>query len=736
MSTYYYYANPEIYILPRGKKYLFEEEKQTVDGQEETIKKCEINKILNTYKDNESYDFHLSDKRFKAIESRIYLDLWKDYSNNKFTVSKKCCIGFFKYKDSKNDFMDKEAKFNCVELLCENSNNQLQVYLSNGKDKNKDDTSKSIILNLNYEENCVKEFTIWVEYKDNAILPVESELKLKAKFYGQKEWKKEVTFTLYRNTESSLNEFKQNSENMDFDFFILPRHSPSQNQKNCIKELQIINNQVFARNANINTASFCFVPENGEIIETLNNQEVKYYEKIMNNTYMALAAFKYDPLTDEGCKSGNKIKNITTNYNFSFKDFGQQTNLIEYLSFEYENDIELLKKIIFDRNFLFGNYSSGPINSNHHLGIVNLYTDVVINFITNFNNILDQFHNFNRQWLYCPLYCDEYKRGPLTITSQMTKKLYVGRSNQVKNLAEIGITTTQNNILPTSAIVNFAKGKDENAFKKQGEDYYQVESITYNGVHEVGNNIYIRLSLEDKKLCLDDTINSNKGNYAGSSYNDYQNYGIPYYIHDYDEMSRWELNSDSNDTKKLEKEVLLNWNETDKHNWYSYSAKPNTEDFGIDCSGLIFNALTKFAGNDIKFKFTATRDDLSNTGACFFGNNNCRKLPLEFNIGTASFLTKGDVIFSSNHIVACKKGSLSSNFSNEYVSKSVITGNRKFEIVHNYGLEYIFTGEKDHNLFALKTLQGDFRHWGVAMTDKDTIEDKSHSKMGRIYLWK
>lgn len=463
-SIKYYFANPTIYLFPRSLKYLLKEEKKTVDGVETAEKKCELNDILTTYKDDNKY--HFAGKYFKEIEKRVYLDLNTfNETDNEYTVIKKFCVGFLAKQGDTYKFTNRNGVYCPLDLKCESADSSITAYLKYDNIDNSADPKVPISLSLTTVENRIKEVSLIIKYSADSTLPVKSDLTIYAKHANSNEWNKNnvLKLQLYRNNEKSLDDFKQSS-GKDTDFFVLPRVNPSENQKKCIKQLQIINNQVFARNASLTT--FNFVEESGDILKTeINNEStttIKIYEKMEKNARDSLTAFEYDSEKNEGCKSGNKISKdstcyIKTVYPYNFSNYGQQKDFLEYLNNEYSIANDNLQGRIYDRNFLFGNYKENESDAKIE-GIVNLYKKVVVQFINNFQNTLTTFQEFSNEWLSCPKYNKNYKRGALEIQPGMNKFIYNSSGNAI-NLSAIGYNSTQNNnLLPEGTIVNFKRG--------------------------------------------------------------------------------------------------------------------------------------------------------------------------------------------------------------------------------------------------------------------------------------
>lgn len=760
----YYYANPKIHFFPRAKKYLFEEEKQKKDGKEIIVKKCELNNIIDNY--NSSTNFSIAGKYFKEIEEKIYLDLSTFNSETKkYKVSKKCCVGFLgQTNDGADKFFDTNAKCKTLEVICEfeNGASPMDLYLDDGKNNNKNDSKKHLIFQMNNEENTVKEFTINIEYKNNFILPAKEVIKIKFRFSGDTEWKSENTFklTLYRNQQNTLDGFKQQN-NLDTDFFVLPNYCISYPQSECVRQLEIINNQVFARNKKLQ--DFSFIRENGYFYNKDGNYDSTLYNNLKKNIKNSITSFKTDAKDKtKGCRSGNKIGYFKNIYNYSFEYYGQKTLFLDFLSENYKISIDELKGRILDRTFLFGRCENYNPTSKYE-GIVNLYRNVVIPFINDFKTELNSFLNRNVPYLSCPAYNENYQRGPLTVTKDMNKYLYEGTNGTIFKLTTFIKNYTGTDKLPENSVIRFTQKKDDNAFNTTGENYYRIDSFTIPGYSvpalPKGKKIYISLSYKDKQKCKDNIYLWNYGNYTNAydtnvtntrdilAIKNYRNFGIPYYIFTTDMPM---FNKKAN-IEKLTKQELFSWHEI-KDNWYSYEKKPNTEQFGIDCSGLISNCILNLKNkpNSIT-RISTTRTfeseqdkklsdiqkkhkDLDIQAKDIGNTDNCRQIDKKENQSNNSFLQQGDIIYTEKHIGACSEGYLLSNFQNNYVefSKLSISTNdsRYFNVIHNYGMEYIYINALKNNkyskVFSLKTIDGPYRHWGTSINDM---------KLGRLYLW-
>lgn len=754
-STKYYFANPKIHLFPRSLKYLLKEEKKTENGTEKTEKKCELNEILTTYKDDNAYCF--AGKYFKEIEKRVYLDLnTYNSTNNEYTVIKKFCVGFIAKQGDTYKFTDKQAVFCSIELKCEVSDSNITAYLKYDDIDNSSNPQTPISLNLNNIENRIKELSLIIKYSADAILPAKSDLKIYAKHANSNDWKETYIFKLYRNTENSLDGFKQSS-GQDTDFFVLPRVNPSENQKECIRQLKIINNQVFSRNKKFGD-TFKYVKETNNFIKNDGSFDNDSYNNLKNNIANSIDYFKADTTNlSKGCRSSNNIGDFKTVYNFNFLNYGSDNAFIEYLSDNYGISKNNLKGIILDRNFLLGSCVSQNPYAKYE-GILNLYKEVVVPFINDFTNQLQSFLNHNIAYLSCPAYNENYHRGPLTINN-ITKYLYVGEGTSIKTLSSLFQGYTGNNILPQNAVIEFFQGKDEHCFNTTSENFYKVSSITIPNYGSKNftksDNIFIKLSYEDKKLCLDINNACNRGDYTSTTgvtdvrdvtgINNYNNYGLPYFM--FGAMQKW--NTGQNQiSAKMTKAQLFSWSET-KNNWYSYELKPNTEYFGIDCSGLVVNSLLSIKDDPdsvIKFYSTLSAGKELDVKATMLGTNDSRKITNSENYEGNSFLVAGDIVTTDTHIVVCNQGNLNGSFENLYVSKNSLNdNNRYFEVIHNYGDEYIRIkpdtngiATKYNNLFCHKTISGPFKHCGnLKIQDENGTYSSDHRNalLGRIYLW-
>lgn len=739
-ETKYYFANPAIYLFPRSLKYLLKEEKKTKNGVETTEKKCELNDILSTYKVDNKYCF--AGKYFKEIEKRVYLDL-NNYNetNNEFTVIKKFCVGFLAKQGDTYKFTDKNGVYCPLDLKCESSDSNITAYLKYDNKDNSADPKTPISISLTQVENRIKEVSLVIKYSADSILSEKSNLTIYAKHANSNDWNKNniLELQLYRNNEKSLADFKQ-SFGKDTDFFILPRANPSDNQKKCIQQLKIINNQVFSRNKKFGD-SFSFINETDNFIKDDDTFDKVSYTKLKNNIFNSINCFRTnDTNSSIGCRSNNVIGNFKTVYDFNFSSFGSNDKFIEYLSDNYGISINDLKGTVLDRNFLLGSCVSQNPYARYE-GIVNLYSHVVVPFVNDFRNQLQSFLNHNVEYLSCPAYNKNYHRGPLTINN-ISKCLYVGESPTVKTLSSIFQGYTGNNNLPQNSVVEFFPGKDEHCFNTESENYYKISSVTIPNYgtksFTESDNVYIKLSYENKKLCLDSNNACNRGNYTSSlevtdprdivAINNYNNSGLPYFM--FGAMEKWN-NGQNQKYKKMTKEQLFSWNEN-ADNWYSYENKPNTEYFGIDCSGLVVNCLLSIKDEPNRairfYSANSTGNELEVNATMMGGNDNCRQIPINITSDneTNTIIQKSDVVYvAGDHIGICDEGNILASFGNDYLS-SEKRQDRYFNVIHNYGTENVRLSNDTlcTKSFFCKTIEGPANHWNL-----NTLN------YSRIYLW-
>lgn len=642
-----FFADPQIYIFPRSRKLLCKENSET--------KKLEFIKILDSFEDSK-LECPIQKNKFKKIETKIYVDLVKEIDKNTVGISRYFSIGYLKKEC--NDFCyfpEINSHNHSLQVIakCKDSNVLCELKWCNDRGLNitneNDNTVPIKVLPTGYDgKYSIQDILLTVRFPKDLKIN-NQEITIEVKKVDSPKKPETFSFFLYKNTQNSLSDFDY-QKNPIKDFFVIPKNIPlSSNQKKIILELKKLNNQVFARNKKMDN-NFCFLPETGELDESL-----------IKNIKDSIKAFKtLDENPNAGCKSGTIIleknqKSIVSNYPYNFNNFGQDENLLDYLLTTYiNNKKEDLKGVIVDKNFLYGNYMKGDLQSQIE-GIKNLYDYVVQPFINGIIQHAEEYLVFNRRWLSCPKYNSLYQRGTYTIPSGKEKILYRDDG------------TTQ--ILTAGTEIHFKVGADKYAFdtgtKKHRYKITQINSTLVSGE--------VELSLDEKKLC-DDRKTQNYSNYtetdasvterkdknALSVYNTRN--GIPYYMNGMDSKN-------NKGGAKLETQEILVWNEN-KNNWYSYERKPNTGDFGIDCSGYISNSISSFKYNDGISHFENNEKYFQNhVNATAIRDNLCREIPITENTDGLSYLQKGDILVSRTHIAFC----FEENF-NKRISMSKING--------------------------------------------------------------
>nr|MCR5437338.1 hypothetical protein [Treponema sp.] len=305
------------------------------------------------------------------------------------------------------------------------------------------------------------------------------------------------------------------------------------------------------------------------------------------------------------------------------------------------------------------------------------------------------------------------------------------------------------NQLPEGTEIRFAQGKDEYAFDTTAEHYYRIRSVDVPGYHvkplPADKSICVKLSFEDKRSC-DDRINYNYSDYINptdikltdlrdrAAVLNYNNHGIPYFM--FGVMDTFVTNGKKTRGNKMRKKELFSWKE-EANNWYSYEAKPNTQDFGIDCSGLVVNSLLGIkdvSGSVIKFYSTVSSDELDINASMMGGLDNSRQITVVDNKLSNSFVQEGDIVYAVGkykHIGVCNEGNVVRTFNNTYAQTEIIAGEEKINlysnVIHNYGESFVRVTNKKKvtSSFYCKTLNGPIYHW--------SIDNLLYS---RIYLWR
>lgn len=720
-----FFADPKIYIFPRVKNQLMKENSET--------KTLEFVNLLDSFADSK-IECPIQKQKFKSIETRIYADLAQEVDENNVKISRYFSIGFLKKLNDEYCYFPEIHKHNHaleVKAECLDSNIRCSLFWLSDRNNyitNDDDNSIPIqILPTGYNgKTSIQNIILNIQFAKNVEIN-NQEIIIKAKKKDTSKWKEEFKFILYKNQQTDIKAFNYGNKKID-DFFVIPTQlSVPDNQKQIIIELQKLNNQVLARNKKMQD-EFCFLPENGQ----LDNEK-----KLIKNIHNSITAFKGSKEnTTTGCQNGTIIKGILNNgiinnYPYNFDNFGQDTDLIQYLLETYKIDEELLKGIIIDKNYLYGNYIKGN-PQNQIEGVKNLYDYVVVPFINNTIQHAESYLNFNRRWLSCPKYNNLYQRGCYTIPQGKQKTLY----------KEDG--TTEN--LPAGTKIYFKIGADKYAFDKNNQSHkYKIVKI--NSTPKSGE---VYMTLAEKKECddrvaqnycnyteTDDLVTKNEDKNALTTYR--TSNGIPYYMNGMDSHN-------NKGERKLKSEEILNWNEN-QNNWYSYTKRPGTGDFGIDCSGFVSNSISSFQYNNGISHFQNTGNYFqTSVKATTIRDSLCRELPLTENTNGLSYLQKGDIVVSSTHIAFAHETSIDNyipmdkiNGDNaKYFTILQANGNSK---VSNDGLQdteescvYLTSPSgKYMKGFFLKVIKGPFKHWGVDL--EENSDQSLKARLGRVFLW-
>lgn len=714
--------HPQIYIFPRPKSLVFNKKSQT--GV------LSINNILKDYEPSNEFNFKIGNEYFAKIEEYIYTDLYYKHENNRVYVNKVISIGYL-IKNEENYFYRikenmKEYKADPdIELTGECSDKEINFYLEAFDARGHSITNKtspstpitvSMVFFKGHADSSLRDIVLNIDYPDTYLIKNDIELKLKFRIKSEKK-DEEKKFYIHKNNQKSLLNFKRNAKGKNEDIFILPRILPNENQKNIIKELQVISNQVLSRNKKLINENFDFVEVDGRIDEDLT---------LINNFKNSIKAFKTkndDP--NAGCRTNYPIISyedsiLSNNFRYNFDNYGQAENIIEYLKLSFFQSEEMLQGIVFDRFFLFGNYTNNDFASKIE-GLVNLYTEIVVPFTNDIVAEAERYLNFNKRWLSCPKFNKNYKRGNFT-TIDSTKHLYSSISGKQMPGVEFDLSIFQgysgsDNCLPVGTEVSFYKGSDKYAYLDNEIHCYHINSIKFPNGRKMAIDAWIPLSFTDKKLCNDSVYQENWCDYVVnttaelSGYSSH--YGVPYFISaDYDEIKRTGGKNVYSDFEALE----------NQNNWYSYGKRTNrygnNSGLGLDCSGLVINSMCDCRIPPDNYFSIGKR--LRNNGIHTMKIRDIlsRNINLDINATNEinSLVQKGDVIVSeigsAKHIVICVEGKLEVSFKNTYVGFQKLKDG-SLKVIHNYGATednensyIVFNSKKYNNGFFMKTLEG------------------------------
>jgi hypothetical protein len=799
MANYTAYTNPSIFLFPRAGADLFDSE---VGSDKKPTGRIQVHKALPGYKaaavpagmpQIDAYDKNTSDGTvFYEAEYNVYTDLW----GTDETVTKKAVtVCLLKNTGNGYNVYDKTVAESCpvwygsetgngykIEVRIENNKTGKSIWLEtvdgNLSNKGKDDTPLTLFM-TDLDNNFMRELRICVADPCKTFPDTSSRsFDLTVKLSLEQEKQRSLTFSLFRYKKGLKKNEKEPFSFLksDRDFFILPRkgHEPADSEaeavKTCIKHLQFLNNQVLTRNAAYKEAEF--VDENGAYTETLVKSVGKAAEKF------------------RATKSGNVVNDVKSVFPYSFENFGQSKEVIEYLKLNYSVSESVLRGIIIDTDFLYGKDSTAA-DFNTVGGMENLYTVVVKPFLDSFVEEARRYANFPHKWLSRPKNNWLYQRGDLMITGAMHLCLYSNEKCTTKIVLKssgihiFGITIGGSSVteLPEGTVVSFYSGADGFDSDTTGGHPYQVKQVKippFKSVikikmpvqetkkyGETGNNrAWIKLGYAEKKLCDDSKFAQNYSTYvdetklAGLSAEDrksvsqyMQSNGVPYYI-----------SEGGSSGGKYQYSVFEEHLGTVPKNWYLYAdspaAKPNCprsgsdiHGIGLDCSGLVMNCLLDTKVNGRKF-FKENSENTRSYGqsAARIGKNQTKIIPQ--NILTAeddTLLQKGEILYSSDHIMVLSQ--------EKTVTQTQLLSTRNFNIIHNYGQfanpkknkqtgekywkdkrSYIWidlASEPFSSGFFMKTLEGRFRNAGLKIDNSKEFNDDEPgiTHTGRLYLW-
>jgi hypothetical protein len=724
--------------------------------------------------------------RLKEIESRIYVDLWGRElfdrgGNKKIETIRKITVALI--KNEGNNIYKLYTCHHNEEPDLQNMIDELQLELSvDPKDSRRNiyidfqrltkvttssETSpvRKIYIPINEIQNdYIAECTLRI-YSTNENIGQEKEIEVSAQLIHR--LRDKITYlgnkyslkmNLYRCSQPSNNDdpfgcLKEKDTNKDI--FVMPRLWPEKKHESFIKKLQLYSNQVFARHKGIQHnplfGQFEFVKEDG-----------LYTDQLGKNYGMSVDVFQKTESNREVSDANNEyFKNIRTVFEYNFSTFGQEARLVEFLSSNYALDENIVRKLVIDRNFIYGATNDQSKMENIQ-GLKNLYEKVVNVFRQRMVEEANRYVIFPHRWMPKPdeKHNKNYHRGKLIVKSGMNLQVYNikmgGETVQVGNVAA-------GCFLPENAEITFTSGHDKNC---EGTDRYGVERIKI-GIWEhkpqANKTWYIPLTYDIKKKCMDNKdYAQNYCDYIGTIPQDMTKadekalkeykYGVPYYISNPDVTGTGGKVTYNIFNERLNVKNILNW--------YSYDdskpSKPNSPTepnpnikggIGLDCSGLIMNCLLdiRYNRNDSGEFFVeiplkngnSYRSNGENVEK--MGPTRTRLIPHTLVNNENTLIQSADLIYVTEgnpHIALCAIPHDKYVHNNQIPTADIEQGD--FRIIHNYGgsfIKYVTNGTqpilKNFNEgFFMRTLSGPFRHWGANFGSGNT-----NAKAGRIYLW-
>jgi hypothetical protein len=734
--------------------------------------------------------------RLKEIDFRVYVDLWKNKkteaprgSVNAHIITetvKKITICFLKEeKDSNKEFQlyrYTKPNFNYpenemqIKLTIDSGETGKGIYIKYSGQSSKTSPRKCVYIPLDLiaPGNYLCECDICIEDSTRNI-PGEGKNKFEVcatlihKDKNDKDTKineRKMPLFIYRTPafeggDDPFLSLKENEKSKDF--FVMPRVNQEEKHKPFIKKLQVYSNQVLARhkglrqkdaNISVQDGMFDFVKEDGI-----------YDEQLGVNYGMSIPVFKATRKTSESFPA---IMDLYPVVKYDLNSFGQGGAIISYLCSNYDINEVILKKIVIDKIFIYGE-KENQVTIENIQGIKNIYEKIVSVFREQFFREAQKYVDFGSpnlnpsnsyRWLSRPKDNPNYKRGPLAIRNESIQVYAQETGGQP---IAIGTANTPNYCpagtdLQSGTIITFKKGSDEYDYETTGSRRYQVEAIrlpNQTSLSAVIGEWYVPLTYTYKRNCRDKEYEQNFCNYAeqqsgltsddSSAIEQYRtHYGVPYYMSP-GEGDEFKGNYGGKEELRTFNERLNNNATYD--NWYSYPdnirVKPNAptgyesggtrdiEGLGLDCSGLIINCLLDIHLQNIgRTIFFADPNGLRGYGqrAPNIGRERSRKIDINIMNDSNTLVQAGDILYSNGHIAI-----ITIDRDNIDLDRHLTDSEKKsryFTIIHNYGGKQIYLGNNvpfDLGFFQ-KTLKGPFRHWGVLL-------DNNLASAGRIYLW-
>jgi hypothetical protein len=768
LGNFYWYSFPEIYMFPRSKNSLFSYQ-ANLRGNETGI--IAFNNYLPSFADYENqtdqsencimqdYKDKTVMTKLKEIDYRLYMDLWSSFipkKNNDETISyhtvtsKKITLCFLN-KLSENKYCIYHKNKEALKPDAEDYFHLLKVKIK----VDSKETNKHIEIEYRNKEGILqKTSTEWME------IPVSDfnekyMLELSVKVYdstlnvpSSDKCSFDIITKLARNTFSSNTEqkislqlhrhnqnmngpednlfehYRKNKNGNDHDFFVLPRKNQTDDHSLIMKRLQHLNNQVIARHKKINDTDFSFLDEDG-----------KYSEMQGNALRKSIEVFKETKSTD--------YEKITSICPCHFEKYGPAENLTWFLSQNYLLHEDEVKKIIVDRNFLFGDDDKNKI-----YGIESLYQNIVVPFNEAIIEEAEKYVNFNQPWLSRPKNNPNYQRGNYVVRAEDEIQIFAHETENVFIKTIAGLT--EGTMLPAGSEISFHNGADVHDYE-EGPYRYDISSVQISNMFSKSfarKTAYVSLTRKQKARCNDKIHPENHGNYmnfdgvsdprdieALKAYG--ESYGVPYYISELPSTG-------GKDTAAIFENRLINLPD----NWYSYNDNPKSKPsaptnpegkdlpgIGLDCSGFIMNCLLDTKVNHQSFFQERDRKRANGERARDMGRERSRKIDITKRSDTAHCLIQaGDLIYSTGHISFCAIEKNKNLVIEEIKS-------RYFTIIHNYGESNIFITKNIPNVkegHFCRTLKGPFRHWGINLSNNQILDEpkgNQDANAGRIFLW-